>query len=257
MTERILPKPRRVEVRGVPVDTLNMSSVIEYLEQHLQTADQPGYVLAINPEKVYALRANPRLAAFFAKALLLIPDGIGVVLAIRLLHGGRVARVPGVDLMHRILALAAKRGTGVYLYGGKEETSQVAAERLLQLYPGLRISGRSNGYVPQAEEQTLVERINDSGADILFVGLGSPRQEEWIERHIDHLHVKLIQGIGGSLDTVAGTVKRAPDLFLRLGLEWFYRLLAQPSRWRRQIILPRFACAILLDYLSQRTGPRN
>lgn len=242
----------RLRILGAPVDALTMAGALSYIDHYLATATHPGYVLAVNPEKVYKLQESSFLQAFFDKAALLIPDGIGIVLAARWLHGATLSRVAGADLMQSICAAAPQKGYRIFIYGSSEAVNRQAVEKLQQRYPGIQIVGRANGYVPEEQMADLVAQINDSGADILFVALGSPRQEQWIGEHLPELRVKLCQGIGGTLDTIAGTVKRAPVIYQRLGLEWFYRLLQQPSRIMRMRVLPLFLYEVLCDKLKSR-----
>jgi exopolysaccharide biosynthesis WecB/TagA/CpsF family protein len=156
--------------------------------------------------------------------------------------------------MQELCGLAERRGYPIFLYGASEQVSETAAARLQERFPGLKIAGRANGYVPAEEMDGLVDRINQSGAKILFVALGSPRQERWIAEHRSKLQVKVIQGIGGTLDTIAGTVKRAPVAWQRLNLEWLYRLLSDPRRLARQVALPVFAWRVLLDRMGLGVG---
>jgi N-acetylglucosaminyldiphosphoundecaprenol N-acetyl-beta-D-mannosaminyltransferase len=145
-------------------------------------------------------------------------------------------------MMDQICRLSAEKGYRVFFYGAREEVSSRAAEVLQKRYPSLEIAGRANGYVTSEEMPALIERINNSGAQVLFLALGSPRQENWFATHASQLRsVRVCQGIGGTLDTIAGTVKRAPRFWCRLNLEWFYRLLAEPKRIGRQRVLPVFA----------------
>ena len=240
-------KPLRTEILGIPVDCVTMEGAVDFAEHMIEDGSKGNYILAVNPEKVMALLKDAALRAAFAGAALLIPDGIGVVWAMRRLHGLAAVRVPGSELMPNLCALAARKGYGVFLYGSKEEVNEGAAERLVQRYPGLRIVGRAKGYLKEKEMPGLVARINASGADILFVALGSPKQEGWILQWLPKLNVKVCQGIGGTLDTIVGTVKRAPPIFCRLGLEWFYRLVTDPRRAKRQAVLPVFAWKVLRE----------
>ncbi len=243
----------RYSVLGAPVDAVDMAGALAAVDRHIRTAATAGYVLAVNPEKVYVLRENAFLKAFFEKATLLIPDGIGLVRALRVLHGVKVTRVPGVDLMQEICAVSAEKEYKLFIYGAQEEVSSGAVEILEQRFPGIHIVGRANGYVTPEQMPALTQQINDSGAQILFVALGSPRQEQWIHDHIDRLTtVRICQGIGGTLDTITGHVRRAPRFWQRLGLEWFYRLACQPWRVGRQLRLLRFIGEVLKTKL---TGP--
>ena len=235
----------------VPVDVVDMASALAFVDACVGSEETGGYIVAVNPEKMFALKRNPELKAFCEGASLLIPDGIGVVTAGHLLYGAKMRRVAGADLMQEICARSAERGHRIYMYGGKEDVSAAAVGELRRRYPGIHIVGRANGYVQSADVSELIKDINDSGADIVFVALGSPRQEMWIRDHKAELNVKLCQGIGGTLDTIVGTVKRAPALFRQMGLEWLYRLLKEPSRARRQMVLPLFALQVLLALLTR------
>lgn len=238
---------RRVRVHGAPVDAVDMQGALDFVDAKVADRGAPGYIVAVNPEKTFAIQRNRQLEEFVEDASLLIPDGIGVVLAARFLHGARIGRVPGADLMQEICRHSAEKGQRLFIYGASEEVSRDASNVLRRRFPGIMIVGRSNGYVPPEEMEDLIDRINDSAADILFVALGSPKQEEWMKRHGPMLKVSLCLGIGGTLDTIVGKVKRAPKPFQRLGLEWLYRLLRQPSRARRQATLPLFVWYVLRE----------
>ncbi len=236
---------KRLNVLDTPVDAVDMSKALSFVEDYVRNGNTPGYILAVNPEKVFILRTNPFMREFFGKASLLIPDGIGVVKALRFLYGARVSRVPGADLMQNICAESVEKNYRLFLYGAGDEVNREACEILKQRHPGINIVGRADGYVK--DMKALVENINRSNAQILFVALGSPRQEEWIHEHLHELKtVRLCQGIGGTLDTITGKVARAPIFWQNLGLEWFYRLLKQPSRWKRQLKLLKFILEVIL-----------
>lgn len=245
---------KRYRVLDTPVDAIDMAGTLGSIDEWIRHSEKPGIVLAVNPEKVYALRKSPFLREFFEQATLLIPDGVGMVMAARFLFGTPIQRVPGADLMQRLCAIAPEKGYRLFIYGAKEAVNSRAVEILREQHPGIRIVGRANGYVKDEEMGGLVERINASQADILFVALGSPRQEEWMARHLSGLNVKVCQGIGGTLDTIVGNVRRAPLFWQRLGLEWFYRLLSDPKRWRRQMVLPLFALEVMKQGIVQKLG---
>lgn len=238
--------PGRFEILDIWVDAVGMAQALERIDAFVAEGRGVHTVFASNPEKNFSVPRDPLLYDMFRNADLLIPDGIGMVMALRLLHGVRAERVPGCELMQKVCGLAEKKGYGVYLYGAKEEVSLKAAGTLMQKYPKLRIVGRSNGYVPQEDMGVLVDKINESGAQILFLALGSPLQEKWIAAHSSQLaNVRVCQGIGGTLDVLSGNVRRAPGVFCKTGTEWLYRLLAEPRRMRRQRVLPVFAYRIL------------
>jgi N-acetylglucosaminyldiphosphoundecaprenol N-acetyl-beta-D-mannosaminyltransferase len=245
-------KPLRAEVLGIPVDCVTMDGAVEFAQRLIEDEQKGCYILAVNPEKVMVLLKDALLLKTFSSAELLIPDGIGVVIAMRLLHGLESVRVPGSELMPRLCEMAVKKGYAIFIYGAKEEVNRGAAEKLGQRYPGLKIAGRANGYLKEEEMPELVQRINASGAKILFVALGSPKQEQWIQKWHGDLNVNIIQGVGGTLDVIDGKVKRAPLVYRKLGLEWFYRLISEPQRIKRQRELPVFAAQVLKEKVRQR-----
>lgn len=238
-------RPQRVEVLGVPVDCVTMDDVVNFADGWIATGRGCATIIAVNPEKVMRAQEDSALRDLLRRATLCIPDGIGVVWAARRRLGTGIGRVPGSELMPALCGLAARRGYGVFLYGAQEDVSAAAADALRARFPGIRIVGRTNGYQPPEAMPALVERINASGADLLFVALGSPRQEAWLAQHSAYLQVKVAQGVGGTLDVLAGRVARAPRIFLALNLEWFYRLLRQPWRAGRQLALIRFVARVL------------
>jgi N-acetylglucosaminyldiphosphoundecaprenol N-acetyl-beta-D-mannosaminyltransferase len=228
------------------MDVVDMRSALAEVDRIVHTTVGPRYLVAGNPEKIYAARKNPFLKEFFQNAALIIPDGIGIVLALRCLYGLRVERVPGADLMQNICAMAPHCGYRIFIYGASEETNAGAVRQLQMRHPGIEIVGRAHGYLKECEMPALIDRINRSQADVLFVAMGSPRQEEWLNHWLPQLNVKICQGIGGTLDTIVGKVKRAPKAWQRMGLEWLYRLLREPRRITRQWRLATFAMEVLI-----------
>lgn len=238
-------KPKRIEILGVPVDCINMVQAVEFASESIQAGRQIS-ILAVNPEKVIKAQTDATVMRLLRSAGLLIPDGIGVVFAARIFGLGKMQRVPGSELMPKLCELAAHKGFKVFFFGASPQICSRAAQRLLQRYPGLDIVGNQHGYVEEADMPELIERINTSHAQMLFVALGSPRQELWIEHYAPRLNVKILQGVGGTFDVIAGAVKRAPWLFRKVHLEWFYRLMAQPKRLLRQTALPKFIYKVVV-----------
>jgi N-acetylglucosaminyldiphosphoundecaprenol N-acetyl-beta-D-mannosaminyltransferase len=235
----------RLKILDIWVDPVDRRQALDRVRGFLQ-GNRPCSIFAVNPEKNFSAAKDPVLYKTFEQADLLVPDGIGIVMAAKLLHGVSLRRVPGVDLMRDICQLAAEEAKSVFFYGASESVSQTAVEKLQIVFPKMRIAGRSNGYVQPSKIPELIKRINDSGAEILFLALGSPKQERWFAAHAAALStVKICQGIGGTLDTIAGTVKRAPVIWQRLSLEWLYRLLSEPRRIHRQKALPVFALKVI------------
>ena len=237
-------KPRRIEILGVPVDCLTMDRTVE-LAASVLAGNVAHSIVAVNPEKVMRARYDVRLRDQLRRAGVLIPDGIGVVIAARILGLGRLQRVPGSELMPRLCELAGRTGRRVFLFGAAPDVNERAAQVLQTRYRGLTVAGTQHGCLKDGDMPDLVGRINSSQADILFVALGSPKQEDWIDRYLPQLNVKICQGVGGTFDVIAGRVRRAPAAFRAVHLEWFYRLVANPRRLHRQSALPRFAFHIL------------
>lgn len=241
----------RTDILGVPVDAVNMRSALQIVRDMLASG-KVNTIVAVNPEKVIAAQKNPELLRALQDASLLIPDGIGVVAAARLLHGARMERVAGSDLMPEICRLAATEGHSVFLYGAKPEIVSQAAKLLRKRYPGLEIAGTRHGYVADDDMDQLIETINRAEARVLFVGLGSPRQELWMSRNRDRLNVQICQGVGGSFDAICGNPRRAPKVMRKLNLEWLYRLVSQPKRAHRQLVLPKFAAQVFQRLIFRR-----
>jgi N-acetylglucosaminyldiphosphoundecaprenol N-acetyl-beta-D-mannosaminyltransferase len=246
-----MTKIHRVAVLGVPVDVVDWPMAIQAVTEFLGSEGQPETVIALNPEKVMAARLDRRLLEQIRSAGLLLPDGIGVVWASRLLGLGAMERVPGSEMMPEICKLAVSLGKSIFLLGASEDTNAKVADALTKTYPGIQIAGRRNGYFSDDKSDDVLQQINDSGAKILFVALGSPKQELWMEKYLPQLSVRICQGVGGTFDVLAGNVRRAPVAFRALNLEWFYRLITNPARAARQRALPAFAWAVVKERLNR------
>ena len=184
--------------------------------------------------------------AILNEASLVLPDGAGVVLGAKILKTPLKEKVAGIDFAANLLGVLEETGGRLYLLGGKPGIAEQAAENMKKTHPKLCICGTADGYFDTEKEQRIIEDINEKKPDLLFVCLGFPKQELWIDTHKHELGAKVCMGIGGSLDVFAGTVKRAPVGFQKLGLEWLYRLIKQPSRLVRMLALPKFGFTVLL-----------
>ena len=233
------------DILGVQVNTENYDQLIPKVFRNIDNKKK-SLVVAINPEKLMKAKEDPELKALLNRAEFQIPDGIGVIIASKLKKGNITSRVTGVDMMDRVVREAARTGHAIFLYGAKPGVADKAAQQLQQTYPDLIVAGTQDGYEPDNDK--VIDIINQAKPSILFVAMGSPKQEQWIEQNRDQLHPTLYQGVGGSFDVLAGTVKRAPALFQRFGAEWLYRLLKEPSRLKRQMNLPKF----LIEVFKQK-----
>ncbi|MDN5941324.1 MAG: WecB/TagA/CpsF family glycosyltransferase [Nitrospira sp.] len=235
---------KRIELLGVPVDCATMDQALDWTDSMMK-GRHPRTILAVNPEKVMRAQQDGKLLDQLRAADLLIPDGIGIVLAARILGLGQAERVPGSELMPKLCERAVSKGYTVFLFGASAEVNQQAVAVLRDRYPGIRIVGSHHGYVKDEDMPAVITRINASQPDLLFVALGSPHQELWMARYLPELKVKVCQGVGGTFDVIAGRVRRAPKFFRSFHLEWFYRLASNPRRIRRQTALPLFAFHVL------------
>lgn len=235
-----------VTLYGVPFSKMNMQETVTYLSEAIE-ARVPHRVVTGNSVMLMAGLDNPDFHRALATADLVVPDGAGVVWAAQHVKQPVQERVAGIDLLHELMAEGNLRGWRVYLLGAAEEMITAARDKLQQQYPGVVIVGCRNGFFTDQEDAGVVASIQEAKPDILFVARGAMNQEPWIEKHANALRVSVMMGVGGSFDIIAGKLKRAPKLFQRLGLEWLYRLLKQPSRLPRMLVLPRFALKVLKD----------
>ncbi len=236
--------PERIEILGVPIDCVGMEQSLDVVDFMIQGAGAQT-VIAVNPEKIIKARHDPRLLNLLKNAGLLIPDGIGAVIAAKMLYGKSISRVPGAELMPEICQRSVSKGYKIFLLGAAPEVNERAVKTLKERYAGINIVGSQHGYYSEDELPGLIDRINDSKTDVLFIALGSPRQELWMEEYLPKLNIKVCQGVGGTFDVIAGEVKRAPAIFRKMHMEWLYRLLAQPKRLLRQTALPKFVYLIV------------
>lgn len=233
-----------VEILGVNVDKVTFGEALGILERLMNT-DGVSAVFTPNPEIVMAAHEDADFRDILNSADLCTADGIGVVYASKMIKDPVPERVAGFDLTCALLEKAAQGGNGVFLFGSKPGVAETAKAKMEEKYPGIRVVGTRNGYFKPEDNAEIVEQINESGADLLLVCLGAPKQEKWIAENRDKLKVKLCMGVGGTLDVFAGTSKRAPKIFIKLNLEWLYRGLKQPSRLIRFVALPKFMIEVM------------
>ncbi len=238
----------RVDVLGVGFDNYSMAEAKE-AALRLMKEEKTAYTVTPNPEIVWEARKNSELKAALDSADLVIPDGIGVVYGAAILKTPLRERVPGIELATLLIEEMSAVGGRVYLLGSKPGVAEKAAEELKKRFPGLVICGTGDGYFK--DDGPVIEKINAQRPDLLLVCLGFPKQEIWMHRCRERIKAGMMMGLGGVLDVFAGDVKRAPDAWCNLGLEWLYRLLKQPSRIKRMIKLPVFLLAVIGERLKK------
>lgn len=237
-----------VEIMKVPIHPVTNKSIVPIIHKYLQD-HRLHTVMTPNPEMVMLSQRNPALMEALKNADLVIPDGIGIILAARVKRLGIKERVTGIDTMETILSLCEQTNHSFFLLGGKPGRAEKAVANIQKKKPGIKIAGYYHGYFKQEEEQKVLDLIINTQPDVLFVCLGSPRQEIWIHHYRDTLPAKLVMGVGGSVDVYAGEVRRAPQLLQRMGLEWLYRTVQEPSRLKRLGVLPIFLWKVLRESL--------
>ncbi|MNS11685.1 putative N-acetylmannosaminyltransferase [compost metagenome] len=231
-------------VLELPVDPLPMNQALARVEQAIDER-APLQIVTLNAEMSMQAIENPPLGAVIKNCGLVVPDGSGVVWALKR-QGVDTPKVAGVDLVRGMAEQAAQKGHKLFLLGAKPGVAAEAAQALQASYPGLNIAGVRDGYFKPEDEPALFDEIRRAAPDILLVALGVPRQELWIAEHQQALGVPVAMGVGGSFDVFAGRVQRAPEAFQKLHLEWLYRLIQEPWRFQRmQSTLPRFVGEVL------------
>ncbi|MGG4178497.1 WecB/TagA/CpsF family glycosyltransferase [Virgibacillus pantothenticus] len=242
---------RHVTIMGIPFLHTNQQSFVDLLDQRIQRGEKT-FVITANPEVVMKARKDTQFMQHVQRATYVVADGIGVVKAASLLKQPLPERVTGFDTMIHLLEIANKKHYRIFLLGAQNDTLQKTVKKIEQQYPNIKIVGAQDGYF-NWESNEVADSIAKLQPDITFVALGCPRQENWIANNLSKFNQGVFIGVGGSFDGIAGTVKRAPVIFQKLNLEWFYRLLKQPSRWKRMLALPEFAILIMKQKLKGKT----
>jgi N-acetylglucosaminyldiphosphoundecaprenol N-acetyl-beta-D-mannosaminyltransferase len=241
-----------IKIFGVRIHNTTLAEVTSLLREYLK-GDKLSVIYTPNTEIVMAAKDDEDLKKLLNKADLIIPDGIGLIYGSRIKKKPLKERVTGFDTSMKLLDIANENSYSIFLLGGKDGVAKIAAENIEIDYPNIKIAGYQHGYfkgshldlVDHEEEKEIVSRINNANPDIIFVGLGFPMQEKWIDRNKDRLTSRVIIGNGGVIDILAGNAKRAPEIYQNLGLEWLYRLIKNPSRIKRQMAIPKFMLHVL------------
>ena len=242
MDKQSLGKLRLLSVR---VDRVDYSRALDAIHRLLKS-EGCKQVVTLNPEYVMRAEQSGRLLRIINAAELSVPDGIGIVWASRILGDPLPDRVTGTGLLPRICGLCAGTGHSIFLLGGEPGVAAAAATELQSRHPALRVAGVSSADPDPATDDRTVEEINRSGADVLAVAYGCPKQDLWIDRNRDRLEdVRVAIGVGGAFDFISGQIPRAPRLMRKAGMEWLFRLWLEPQRARRMAALPRFAWRVL------------
>ena len=239
----------KISIYGVSYNNVTMDEAATLTDELLSEAKN-HMVVTPNAEIAYMAAKDKELGEILNNSDMVVADGIGVVYASKIYGTPVKQKVAGVELGERVLENASKSGKGVFFLGAKPGVGELAAEKLLEKYPGINFVGIRDGYFK--DDDAVIAEINASGAEILFVCLGAPKQEKWMAQNKEKISARLMLGLGGALDSYAGTVKRAPKIFIKLGLEWFYRLIKEPKRAGRMMALPKYMFAVIRDRFRRK-----
>lgn len=237
-----------MDILGAKISDMDMVETVcalaAYIDVGRQAESDPlHHVVTLNAEILYRAQTEPKLMEVINNAALVTADGSGIVLAAEKLCGEKIERVTGIDLMTELCRRSSSCGWKVYLLGAAPGVAEAAARKLIEQY-GTQVCGWHDGYFTPEEQAWIIGEINEKKPDILFVGLGAPRQEFWIVENKSKLRIPLAIGVGGCFDVISGNLQRAPKAFQKMGLEWLWRLLKEPWRYKRMMALPKFVLLV-------------
>lgn len=241
-----------IEIFGISIDNTTLEEATRTIESYLKS-DKLNIIYTPNTEIVMIAKDDNNLKELLNKGDLITADGIGLIYGSRIKKKPLKERVTGFDMSINMLKLANENNYSLYLLGGKDGVAKDAAENIKKDYPNIKIAGYHHGYfkgshtgdLNSIDEKNIIDDINNKRPDIIFVGLGFPKQEIWIDSNKTKIKAKVIIGNGGVMDILSGNAERAPEIYQKLGLEWFYRLIKDPSRIKRQILLPKFMLNVI------------
>lgn len=236
-----------VTILGIPIDRVTKKEAGEITEKLIKESNKTcKMIFAPNTEFIMYAQKDEKYYNLLKQSSLSTPDSIGVIIAGKMQHKQFKERIPGQAYFREIIELSNKKGYSIYLLGGERGIPEKAKENLQKIYPNVNIVGTHHGYFSKEEEKEIIHEINELQPNVLFVALGAPKQEKWIEEHREELKVDVAAGQGGTYDYEAGKIKRAPKWIQKIGMEWLWRLALQPSRIIRMRVLPVFLIKILL-----------
>lgn len=236
----------KVRILGIDVDNINVDEAGEITKQLVESSNKSCKVIvAPNTEFIMMAQKDEEFYNILRGADLATPDSVGVMIGGKLQKKPLKQRIPGQMYFRKVLEVGEKEGWTFYLLGGKDDVPALATENLKKIYPNIKIVGYHEGFFEKDSEEDVIAEINRLKPNVLFVAMGAPIQEKWIEKHKHELKVDVAAGQGGTFDYEAGKIKRAPVIFQKLGIEWFWRLMLQPSRILRMTVLPIYLMKIV------------
>ncbi|MCK8828120.1 WecB/TagA/CpsF family glycosyltransferase [Natroniella acetigena] len=240
----------KVEILGVEIDNLTIQEALGQIESFLNSG-QANLIVTPNPEMIIKANYDQQLKKILNSAELALADGVGLLLAAKMLGTELKERITGVELVHRLLKLGNQTGLRFYFLGSEPGVAAQAKENLQAQYPKLMIKTH-HGYLDRRLEEQVIAEIKANQIDVLLVGMGVPLQEKWLNKYLTSLQVPVGIGVGGVFDVLAGNKRRAPVVMQKFGLEWFFRLLQEPSRAGRMVAIPEFVLKVLRQRLKNK-----
>jgi N-acetylglucosaminyldiphosphoundecaprenol N-acetyl-beta-D-mannosaminyltransferase len=255
-------------VLGVGITNESCDTILKYLLSSLKSSHKKFYIVTPNPEILVYATDHPRYKSILNEAKIALPDGVGVFLTGAILGSPFPERITGVDFLEKVCKASMEEPISVGFLGGKDGIAEMTAECLKVRYPGLNVVFAGKEWDIRANDKWQMTNGKwqmlggKREIDVLFVAFGHPKQEEWIYEHLDHLPVRVAMGVGGAFDYISGRVSRAPFMVRAVGMEWLYRLILEPWRWRRQLSLPKFVWLVLKRdiltlFIPQKEKPKN
>lgn len=252
LSQEIVRNNLRACILGYPVDLVSMDEAVCFADKCIRNSTG-GHVVTLNPEMIMQGMKNTQLSSALLSAELIIPDGIGVIRALGKLGINHIKQLPGIEFSEKLINICSDKDYKVAFIGASKDVVDEMLANLKVKYPSINVVFARDGYFNENDEPEIVQQLVELNPDVLFIALGVPKQELWISKYKNTLKSTLMVGVGGSFDVWANKVKRAPLIFRKLGLEWFYRLLCQPSRFSRMFpTLPLFFIKVALDNKNTR-----
>ena len=235
-----------ITILGVPIDRVTRNEAGTITEKLIKESNKScKMIFAPNVEFIMYAQKDKEYFKILKQSSLSTPDSIGVIIGAKLQKKSFKERIPGQSYFRKIIELSNEKGYSIYMLGGKPGIAEIAKENLEKIFPNVNIVGTHHGYFNENEEKEVIKEINTLQPNVLFVALGAPKQEKWIYEHRNELSVDVATGQGGTYDYEAGRIKRAPVFIQKIGMEWFWRLCREPSRIKRQLVLPVYLFKVL------------
>lgn len=239
----------KINILDIPITNIRKIELLRQVDEHFREQNSNLFIVTANPEIIMLAKTSADYKETLSTADYILPDGIGVIIASKILGTPLQEKLPGYELMHNFLSYATTNSKSVYFYGAKPGVAEQAAANAVDQYSGLNVAGFMDGYTNNGKE--AANEIASTNPDFVFVAMGAPLQEQWIAKYKDLFPTSVLIGVGGSLDVLSGSVKRAPQFWTSNNLEWLYRLVTQPTRAKRMMKIPLFLLHVMKERFTR------